>query len=85
MNFLLSLKMQSQYSCSLGGIWCGNDKKIHAKCNECPKSKDTLSNTWCSGHCGYDEANHMCKESNYHILEKNFFTDQTALDQILGV
>ena len=65
--------MQSQYSCSVGGIWCGNDNKIHANCNLCPKSNDTLSNTWCSGDCDYDEANNICKESNYHISEKWYF------------
>ena len=79
-NILLPLKIQSQYHFSLAGVYCGNNNKKHANCKVCPKSNDTLSNTWCSGDCDYDEANYMCKESNYHILEKMVFTDQNALE-----
>ena len=58
---------------SLDGIYCGNDSKKYATCSQCPKLKDTLSNTWCSGDCDYDEANNICRQSNYLILEKLYF------------
>ena len=68
-----SLTIQNQYFISLDGIYCKNDYKKYATCNQCPKSNDTLSSTWCSGDCDYDEANNICRESNYHILEKWYF------------
>ena len=64
------MKIQRQYLFSLEGIYCGNDNGKYATCNQCPKSTDTISNTWCGGDCDYDEASNMCKESNYHVLEK---------------
>ena len=64
--------MLFDYFCgpSLDGIYSGMDDELHPHCEQCPRSNETLSNTWCGGNCIYDEKNQMCKEGNFYVSQK---------------
>ena len=46
------------------GIFCGIDDALSLACNQCPKFNDS----WCGGHCIFDELSQECKEGNQSNL-----------------
>lgn len=51
----------SPYLSFLVNLTCGNGI-LSPNCNLCPKNGDTITNSWCSGNCYYDENDELCKQ-----------------------
>ena len=43
-------------------VSCGKKNEFFGSCNECPKTNDTIFNSWCLGDCIFDLENHQCKK-----------------------